>query len=343
LKDEYFRLCAIRRPEHMGFNRVYFNRVTPNTPVQDSYWSHAPGNDEAARLLDRWLNLARRAEELADKLPRESRDAYFQLVEYPTRVGAAMAEKIIMAEKARLTGSDELARRAEAALRRIEQLTERYNTQNGGKWRGMMDYRPRRLPVFDMPPTTRQATAVVVKPSPQRAGQVFDIDPTKFARLHDRDGAGWRVIEGLGPRGGAIAVLPQRDTPTLRSPQEIRERAPVAEYTVRIADAREVEVVIEALPTHRLTPAHEVLVAVSVNDGEPVVVRFEQCKDDEDDPTWQRNVLRNAMSGKVNLRLSGGISRFKLWAADPGIVIQRITLGDRSDKTEPNSNPVIPR
>jgi hypothetical protein len=28
LKDEYFRLCAIRRPEHMGFNRVY-----PNTPV----------------------------------------------------------------------------------------------------------------------------------------------------------------------------------------------------------------------------------------------------------------------------------------------------------------------
>jgi hypothetical protein len=321
LKDEYFRLCAIRRPEHMGFNRVY-----PNTPVQDSYWSHAPGNDEAARLLERWLHLARRAEELAGKLPRESRDAYFQLVEYPARAGAAMAEKMILAEIARLSGSDELARRAEAALRRIEQLTEQYNAQNGGKWRGMMDYRPRKLPVFDMPPTTRQATTDVTTPVPQRAGQIFDIDPTKFIQSHDRGGAGWRVIAGLGPRGGAIAVLPQRDTPTLHSPQEIHSRAPVAEYAVKTDYAGEVVVIVEALPTHPLTPAHQVLAAASVNDGEPVVVGFEQGKDDEDDPTWQANVLRGAMFGRVRLRVPGGTYKLRLWAADPGVVVQRITL-----------------
>jgi hypothetical protein len=294
--------------------------------VQNSYWSHAPENDEAAQLLERWLNLARRAEAVADKLPRESRDAYFQLVEYPARAGAAMAEKMILAEKARLTGSEEFVRRAEAALRQIEQLTERYNAQGGGKWRGIMDSRPRRLKVFDMAPTTRQATAAVVTPAPQRAGQVFDIDATKFARLRDRDGAGWRVIGGLGSRCGAIAALPQRDTPTLRSPQEIRRRAPVAEYTVKTDYAGEVEVIVEAAPTHPLTPAHEILAAVSVNGGAPVVVHFEQGKDDEDDPTWQANVLRSAMFGRVKLRVPGGTYKLRLWAADPSVVIQRITL-----------------
>ncbi len=319
LKDDYFRLCAIRRPEHLGFNRVY-----PNTPVQNSDWSP----DEVQALLDRWLALAHRAEALAGQLPRESRDAYFQLVEYPACSGAAMAEKLILAEKARRFGSKELAPRVEAALRRIEQLTERYNAQGDGKWRGLMDHRPRRLPVFDLPPTAPQ-TETAAPPAPPASGPIV-IDPTSFAQSHDRDGAGWRVIEGLGPRGRAIAVLPRKDVPTWRAPQDIREHAPVAEYSVRIENAREVEVVIEALPTHRLTPAHEVLAAISVDDGEPVVVRVDQGKDDENDPTWQRNVLRNAMTGSATLRLPGGASQLKLWAADPGIVVQRITLGERS-------------
>jgi len=247
-------------------------------------------------------------------------------VEYPASAGAAMAEKIILAEKARLSGSQELARRAGEALRRIEQLTERYNAQGGGKWRGMMDHRPRRLPVFDMPPTTRQEASAVSTPTARRGVPVFDIDPTKFSRSQERGGSGWRVIEGLGPRGAALAVLPHRDTPTLRSPREIGARAPFAEYAVKAVYAGEVEVEVEALPTHRLTPAHEVLAAVSVDDGEPVVVRFERGRDDENDPVWQANVLRGAMSGRVRLRVPGGAYRLRLWAADAGVVVQRITL-----------------
>lgn len=323
LKDEYFRLCAIRRPEHMGFNSVY-----PNTPAQNSYWSHAPENDEALKILQRWIKHAQRAEMYANKIPAELRDAYFQLIEYPSLAGAAMAEKMIMAEKARLTGLNDLVQRTEAAQKRIEELTETYNAQNDGKWRWIMDHQPRRLPVFDLPPLSNKATATAIPSTSQNVGQIFEINPSKFAKSHDRNGVGWRIIDGIGPRGSAISVLPQRGSPRLRTPKEIREQAPVAEYIVRTANAREVEVVIEALPTHRLTPAHEVIVAVSVNDGEPVVVSFEQGGDDEDDPIWQRNILRNAMDGKVKLHLPKGISKLKLWAADPSIVIQWITLGD---------------
>jgi hypothetical protein len=60
------------------------------------------------------------------------------------------------------------------------------------------------------------------------------------------------------------------------------------------------------------------------------VIHFDQGQDDEHDPTWQTNVLRNAMFGKVTLRVPGGAYRLKLWAADVGVVIQRITLAHAS-------------
>jgi len=322
LRDEYYRLCAIRKPEHMGFNRVYFSREVRNTPVQDSDWSSA----ETQQYLDRWLALLKKVESLAGELPPGSRDAYFQLVEYPACAGAAMAEKIIMAEQVRRSGSKEFAQRAQAAFLRIQQLTERYNSQNGGKWRGMMDYQPRKLPVFEMPPTVREDTAHPAAHPPQQDNSAIEIDPAKYTQSQDRDGAGWRVIEGLGPHGVALAVLPAKDTPTWRSPRDIREHAPVAEYSLPPGHGDDGEVTVEALPTHQLTPEHEVLVAVSINDEEPVIVRFDQGKDHENDRTWQANVLRSAMFGQAKLRLPSGPSKLKLWAADPGVVVQGIKV-----------------
>jgi hypothetical protein len=89
----------------------------------------------------------------------------------------------------------------------------------------------------------------------------------------------------------------------------IRQRAPVVDYSVKTDHVGEVHVVVEALPTHRITPAHELLVATSIGDAEPVVVRFDKGKDDENDQTWQTNVLRSTLFG-----------------ADAGVVNQRITI-----------------
>ena len=202
----------------------------------------------------------------------------------------------------------------------------------------MMDYQPRKLPVFDMPPTTPQqaqaatraaaATPPGERPQLAKGHNEIVIEAAKFTQSHDRDGIGWRVIDGLGRRGASIAVLPHKDTPTLRSPQEIREHAPVAEYTLQSGQAidGEVEATLEALPTHPFTRQHEILAAVSINDGEPVIVRFDQGNDDENDPTWQTNVLRSAMTGKATLHLPSGAATIKLWSADPGVVIQRISF-----------------
>lgn len=320
LKDEYYRLCAIRRPEHLGFNRTF-----PKTPVHDSEWSHAPGDDEAGGILSRWQSLAQRTAALASELPADSRDSYFELVEYPAMAGAAMAEKMILAEKARLSGSKDLAQRAEAAFGRIRELSARYEAIGGGKWLGMMNPSPLNRAVFAMPPVVGQTGQPLPVTSPRSDGEIV-VDPAKFSRVQDCSGAGWRVIEGLGPRGRALALHPQKDTPTLVSPDQIRNAAPSAEYDVVIPRSGAAEIIVEALPTHPLTPGHEVMAAVSVNDGDPIPIRFEHGKDDEDDPTWQRNVLRNAMEGKATVQANAGPGKLRLWAADPSVVVQRIVV-----------------
>lgn len=316
LRDDYYRLCAIRRPEHMGFNRVY-----PDTPVQNSGWPP----EQAAQFLERWRDVARRATAIGAKLPAALRDAYFELVEYPACGGAAMAEKILLAEKARQTGSAQWAQAAEAALHRIQTLTERYNASADGKWRDVMDYRPRKLPVFGLPPT-QPGSVPVAMPEPAFSAAAIHLDPAKFVRSGERENAGWRVIEGLGPQGHALGVLPQRDTPTQRTSRDIAAHCPFAEYAVERGLGAVVKLTIEALPTHRLTPAHDTVVAVSVGDSDPVLVHFDEGVDDEADLTWQRNVLRSTMLGTVELRVPTGPYKLKLWAADPAVVIHRITL-----------------
>ena len=320
LRDEYYRLCSIRRPEHMGFNSVY-----PNTPVQNSDWSP----EFSSGFLERWRDIDRRAQALASKLPESSRDAYFQLVEYPARGGAAMAEKILLAEKARRTGSEADAAEANTAFERIQQLTDHYNAVGNGKWTGIMSYRPRQLPVFDMPPTTAQPESAKAKDATASTTAGVTIDLAQFKQERLEQGAGWRMVEGLGPHGRALAVLPHRDTPTRLSPAEIQAHSPMVEFQINVATAGDVEVVIDALPTHPLTPEHQTVLAVSIDDDAPVLVHFDQGTDDEHDPTWQRNVLRNKMSGRVTLRAPAGPCSLKLWAADCGVVVQQMRVNSR--------------
>ncbi len=330
LKDEYFRLCAIRKPEHMSFNLSYYNPKVRINPIQDSGWSP----EKVQELLDRWGELARRTEALAGMLPPESRDAYFQLMEYPNCAAAAMVEKILLAERARQTGSEDYAKRSAEALARIEQLTERYNSQKDGKWRHMMDHSPRNLPVFSLPPTTREAWEAIMKTSREPIPMLLPVAETAdhvveaaaFQPTQDREGAGWRLIEGLGPRGAALAVLPHQDKPTLRTPEDILAQAPMAEAVLDIEFAGQFELTVEASPTHPFSPHHKLLVALSIDGGQPEIVRFDMGEDHEYDPTWHVNVTRGAMIGQTTLTLPAGASTLKLWAADRGVVVQRITL-----------------
>ncbi|WP_368564707.1 glycosyl hydrolase 115 family protein [Pseudoxanthomonas sp. UTMC 1351] len=172
IMTEYYDLAFERRPEFMGFGQV--EPIQPNR-ISDFVRT---GGDEAERRLDRYAAIVRRAEELAASMPADRAEAFFQLVLYPVRGAASLNERILKLDLAathakagrapfnpdnswdiaanRLSGapradSNALVTQAKAAHQRIIADTAAYNAQGNGKWNGIMDMAPRRLPVFQEP------------------------------------------------------------------------------------------------------------------------------------------------------------------------------------------------
>lgn len=151
IMQEYYNLAWERRPEFMGFSQT-----EPTTPMRQSDYLQSGGN-EAEQRLARYQALVLRAQAIGAALPPASQDAYFQLVLYPVRASANLNARILKldlaAQYARMgrPSAQLYARQAQAAQAAIVADTARYNALGGGKWRGMMDAAPRRLPVFDAP------------------------------------------------------------------------------------------------------------------------------------------------------------------------------------------------
>lgn len=131
----YFRLSEEMKPEHMAGTRVeesdkaYWNTVRPIL-----------GDWTKARIAERvkdYQSISDKVETLYQSMPADRRDAFFQLVKYPVQAAAQMNFKFLCPD------------RCEAAFDSIQSLTHIYNKVcAGGKWDGIMDASPRRLPVF---------------------------------------------------------------------------------------------------------------------------------------------------------------------------------------------------
>jgi hypothetical protein len=347
MMGEYFRLASIRKPETLGFNTTY-----PTTKVRDSDFTP----EERMRRLVDYLNLALKAEAHEGKLAAEARPAYFELVLYPIAAATAMNEKMICAEESRLCAAagqkeaaDHFAAGAEAAAARIEVLTARYNGQLNGKWRGMMDCHPRKLPVFAKPVVARvtglrggeapaephSPASAPARPEPRPPGTqpIADIaiDAIHFARLIERE-SHWTPIEGLGRRGGSLILLPRAKAKSFHDVKELQQQAPIAEYPIHIAQGGEAEVIVETLPTQPIDSEHALLVAVGIDDEFPVTATVEQAND-ENSKLWQTNALKNAAFARLKLNVAAGDHILKLYGADPSVGVQRITLAFVSSPT----------
>lgn len=148
---EYYRLAWERRPEFMGWSQT-----EPTRPVRTTAYVRT-GGDEAERRLADYRALVARAEALAARMPAPLRDAWFELVLYPVRSAANLNTRILKldlaAEYARQQrpSSNLYVSQARAAQAALVADAAAYNALHGGKWAGIMDVNPRRLPVFAEP------------------------------------------------------------------------------------------------------------------------------------------------------------------------------------------------
>jgi hypothetical protein len=150
---DYYQLAFERRPEFMGWSCT-----EPTTQTTFTEYNHFYYGDEAQRRINRYEALEKEVKSLRTQVNNHRKDAFYQLVYYPVMGASWMNKKFLYRDKAafyakqnRLSAMD-YAALSKAAYDSIVQETEYYNNQlAGGKWKGMMSFKPRDLPVYQTP------------------------------------------------------------------------------------------------------------------------------------------------------------------------------------------------
>jgi len=146
-----------------------------------------------------------------------------------------------------------------------------------------------------------------------------------FTRRRDRDGAGWQVVDGLGRSGDSVVVFPA--TVDSRSEADaIRAHSPALEYDMHLFGSGEIELHVDCLPTQSVAPGRGARLAVSIDDGEPMVLS-EQARDV---PSGTLANLRRWTS-KLSIAKPGRHT-LSVWMVDPGVIIDKIVLHTAAPK-----------
>lgn len=287
--QEHYRLAHIRKPEFMGNTREEEKNPVYRV-VKDLPWSEREINER----LNAYSELSETVEKAASKVPADRQSAYFELVKYPVQAATQMNRKLLYAQLARHDKED--WEKSDAAYDSIAALTQHYNSLENGKWNRMMDFKPRKLPVFNR--VERNAATAPMTADRKAACQWNGAEAKKGNAI---------VCEGLGYEGKAA---------------EIR-KGDALTFSFGNLKTDSVEVDIRLLPNH---PVHgdKLRFSVSLDGAEPEVIAYETKGRSEE---WKENVLRNQAIRKIVLPVTGKKShQLVIKALDEGVILDQVML-----------------
>jgi hypothetical protein len=153
LKSEYYKLAFERKPEFMGWSQT-----EPTTGIKTTAYDPFSWGDEINTRISKYNKLEKQAEQIKKQIGETSQDAFFQLVYYPIKGASFMNKKFLYRDlsikysKQNRLIAKEYRDLSNVYYDSIAFLTHQYNTEiAGGKWKGIMDMAPRKLPVFEKP------------------------------------------------------------------------------------------------------------------------------------------------------------------------------------------------
>lgn len=334
--QEFYRLCGIRKPEHMGWTQVELDRrLYPRgrSQVIDTEFSFTEFGSEADRYMEQFEAIRRTVAETERFVDSARHDAFFAAVKYPVEAAAAMSVKMLEAQRARAQAQgqtdatrwnrDSVLYAASAkslrAYRKIRTLTDCYNrTLAGGKWQGSMCAAPRDLYVF-YPPTV--PVGLTDDEVTRLAGDAPtpDAHPLTTDRCIARNACDWttasdgvHTVQMLG-HSMAATVLPQGAQVVYAFDSEWEGGA-----LLRMA-------VIPTQPNDK----SDIRFGVRIDDGEEHIFSFrEKGRTD----TWKLNVLRGQAVKTLPLALTKGRHTLTVRALDPHVVLDQWMLDFRPDR-----------
>lgn len=289
--QEHYRLAHIRKPEFMGNTREEEKDPTYRI-VKDLPWSENMINER----LQSYNELSKTVERAAAEVPANRQSAYFELVKYPVQAAAQMNRKLLYAQLARHGKVD--WKKSDEAYDSIAVLTQHYNSLEDGKWNRMMDFKPRKLPVFN-----RVERKTATSPMVEERIAIHKWNGVDGKNQPDK----YSDYEGLGYEGRATGIR-MNDALT---------------FSFDNWKTDSVEVDIRLLPNH---PVHgeQLRFSVSLDDATPKVLSYETKGRSEE---WKENVLRNQAVRKITLPVSGKKShQLVIKALDEGVILDQVLL-----------------
>ena len=287
--EAHYQLSYIRKPEFMGNTREE-ERDPKYKVIKDLPWSE----QTISERLRSYTVLSDVVERIESNIPADRQDAYFQLVKYPVQAAAQMNRKILTAQLARHSKAD--WKQSDAAFDSIASLTQQYNSLQNGKWNRMMDFQPRKLPVFKR---VEHTTATEPMVTDRKMLCKWNAMECTYGKPVPYEGLGYER-KAAGIRKGSSLTFAFDDY-----------------------GKDSVEVEIRLLPSHPLDEK-QLRFAISVDEAVPQTVSYETKGRSEE---WKENVLRNQAIRKVTLPINKQAShKLVITALDEGVVLDQVIL-----------------
>ncbi|WP_184091722.1 glycosyl hydrolase 115 family protein [Sphingomonas xinjiangensis] len=334
----YSRYAARRKPELIDQDSFSLGASAGHGPLDGG---------EFGAMVAEWDALEARMADVRGRLRPEQRDAYYQLVEHPISALANLYRLYYAAAwNKRLASSNDpranaFADQVESTFRRDQELTDRYHSIRGGKWKGMMaqvhmnyviwnDPVRQSMPSItrvggDVPEEERNRAARFV-PRAASPASVIAFEATAFSRKHDAKGLAWTAIPNLGRTRGALVALPQG-----RGPTTVADQVSVG-YDVLVHEPGAARLALYLAPTLDTVGKGGVRIGVSVDNSAVQILasNLEATGGAQDTPgkvQWADAVRNNAVVVSASLgELTRGRHIIKIWRLDDNAVPQKLVV-----------------
>lgn len=170
-------------------------------------------HNEGDRVIQLWRDVANKAEALKSKIAPEAQDAYYQLVLYPTKASAGVAEMYITADKNNLyakqgrVSANDYAKRVRDLYDLDKQLSDYYNgPMADGKWKNMMSDIHIGYRMWSMPLSSTMPAVVDVTPLPTPAMGIA-VEGSEQAWPASAEKAALPIFDGLNKKPYYIDVF----------------------------------------------------------------------------------------------------------------------------------------
>lgn len=306
IKSEYYLLAQSGKPEHLNAVEFSFS--------------------QAQDRLERYKSLSEKTDKVSKNIPPALQDAYYQLVLYPVYGATLMNHKILCSRMSFYqhgrdsAESSRQSKIAAEAYHAIEGITDIYNKSiAAGKWDGMMDWRPRKQAVFNMPLTYDSADPAkrdslqrlyTQMPTPQLIVQASD-----FVTKKEMVSATISVMTGLGINKKGVTAFNRQNRPFSASD------AAYIEYDMPKMEEGDYTVVVKCLPTFDVDSSRNLRYAIAVNQQAPVTVNVHAEADSRD---WRVNVTRGYSAGRTTHTLNNAGNKLRIYFKDINLVISSI-------------------